>query len=402
MRADPRAEATGVATGGTAPDLEITETPPPPTRRRSWTWFRRVLAAAVLVFALVAAISRRHELGQAFNLFGRIRWQWLLIAVGFEVASLIAFARLQRLLLRAGGVEVGVGTMVEITLAGNALAMSLPGGAAWAAAWAFGQLRRRGAEPALAGWVVLMAGALASYALFLLLVVGALLAGAHGPAKQFRFVGLALACIPPAAGVLALAAHRSPRVRSTLGGAWQSMCRSWLGRRALPSVERFVERIKGVRHRPWQWAEAFGLALFNWLATCACLAAVIIALGGHVPWRAVLVAYTLAQVAASIPITPGGLGIVEGSLTALLVAYGMQTDLALASVLLFRVVSFWALVPVGWGAWGVLTLSGRRAPDRQPHPWAVHTHSEGTEPSPGGSRSAPHRLLDPPKCRGCA
>ena len=54
---------------------------------------------------------------------------------------------------------------------------------------------------------------------------------------------------------------------------------------------------------------------------------------GSVPWRGIVVAYSLSQVVASIPITPGGIGVVEGSLTGLLVAYGMPTRVALAAVL---------------------------------------------------------------------
>lgn len=42
---------------------------------------------------------------------------------------------------------------------------------------------------------------------------------------------------------------------------------------------------------------------------------------------------------------PGGLGVVEGGLSILLIAYGMPTDGALAGVLLYRIVSFWAIVP---------------------------------------------------------
>jgi len=91
----------------------------------------------------------------------------------------VAFARLQRWLLHEGGVDVGLVPMVQITLAGTRWPCR-SGGAAWAAAWAFGQLRRRGADRVLAGWVVLVAGALASYALFMILVVGALVAGSRG------------------------------------------------------------------------------------------------------------------------------------------------------------------------------------------------------------------------------
>jgi hypothetical protein len=162
------------------------------------------------------------------------------------------------------------------------------------------------------------------------------------------------------------------------------------------------ERLLTVRPSGTAWFEAFGLAALNWIENCGALVACIWAVHGHIPWHGILVAYALAQVAASIPITPGGLGVVEGSLTALLVAYGMPTHVALASVLLYRVVSFWGLVPVGWGVWGYLSWRSRhpQAHRARPHPWAVHLHRprSAVETPP---RSAPDVLLPAEPCEGC-
>jgi uncharacterized protein (TIRG00374 family) len=108
------------------------------------------------------------------------------------------------------------------------------------------------------------------------------------------------------------------------------------------------------------WTATGMLAALNWLVDCACLVTCVWAISGTVPWRGVLVAYGLAQVAAAIPVVPGGLGVVEGSLAFLLIAYGMPADSALAGVFLYRIVSFWSVVPVGWGIWGCLTLRERR------------------------------------------
>ncbi len=83
-------------------------------------------------------------------------------------------------------------------------------------------------------------------------------------------------------------------------------------------------------------ARGVQLGAANWVWDAVALAACILALGGGVPWRGVLVAYALTQIAASFPITPGGMGVVEGSLAALLVAYGMPADRAVAATLLYR------------------------------------------------------------------
>jgi len=65
----------------------------------------------------------------------------------------------------------------------------------------------------------------------------------------------------------------------------------------------------------------------------------ILAVGGHVPWQGVLAAYGLTQLAGALPITPGGIGVIEGTLSVLLIAYHMPSATAIAAVLL-------AVVPV--------------------------------------------------------
>lgn len=326
------------------------------------------------VFGLYA---ERHQVNAAAALLDKARWQWLVAAAGAELSSFLVFARLQRWLLRAGGAELRLGTMVEITLAGNSLAVTLPGGAAWSASFAFEQLRRRGAERTLAVWVILAAGALSSFALFVLLVTGIEWAGASGPAASLRIPALVVAGIPVAAGASLVVVRRVPRFGAALRSAGASV--EGLLRRTGKAgkwVLSIGHRFATVRPRPLDWAGSFVLALLNWAYDAATLAFAMLALGVAIPWRGWLVAYVVAQVTASFPITPGGIGVVEGSLSVALIAYGVPTHEAVASVLLYRIFSFWGTVPIGWAAWGALELRQRR--DQQGgrhHPWAWHHHA---------------------------
>ncbi|MGH9208376.1 MAG: lysylphosphatidylglycerol synthase transmembrane domain-containing protein, partial [Acidimicrobiales bacterium] len=106
-------------------------------------------------------------------------------------------------------------------------------------------------------------------------------------------------------------------------------------------------------------AKALGFALGNWIFDCACLALSFLAVGSTIPWQGLLLAYGAGQLAANLPITPGGLGVVEGSLTIALVAYGGSEASTVAAVLLYRVISFWGSLPVGWLAWAGLALQHR-------------------------------------------
>src|SRR5579875_617257 len=365
------------------------------------TLARRALTVALLGGAAYAAYEHRSEISAASGMLSHVQAWWILAAVGAEAASMVVFARLQRWLLRAGGVRIGLVGMVEIVLAGNALSSSLPGGPAWSATWAFGQLRRRGANRVLAGWVILVAGALASFAVFVIVAVGSWVAGSYGPLSHLRWLTAALAAIPAAGAVAYGAAARSRTVRGALGAGW-----GFVAARVRPlrahggEVGKLVAKLGLVRPGALGWLEAFGLALANWLYDAGCLIACIEALHVPVPWQGSLVVYGLTQVSASLPITPGGLGVVEGSLAALLIAYGTRPASAFAVVLLYRIVSFWGLVPVGWAAWFGLEVAQRRGLRTSAHPWATHRHGEGEAPAEEGARG-PERILRPRPCEGC-
>jgi len=172
--------------------------------------------------------------------------------------------------------------------------------------------------------------------------------------------------------------------------------------RALPGGDWLLDRVRGLAERlgavrmvRWRWAEVLGLALLNWLYDCAVLITCLLALHISVPWRGIFVVYGLTQVAAALPITPGGIGVVEGTLGALLHAYGVPVEQAVATVVVYRIVSFWGIVPVGWATWVALDVLAKRGRRRGlAHPWAAHHHGEETPDEPA---RRPRRLLPEPQ-----
>ena len=67
-----------------------------------------------------------------------------------------------------------------------------------------------------------------------------------------------------------------------------------------------------------------------------------------------IVAYGLANVAAALPLTPGGLGIVEGILVPTLVALQTTRGIAILGVLTWRLFSFWLPIPIGLACYAPL------------------------------------------------
>ncbi len=128
------------------------------------------------------------------------------------------------------------------------------------------------------------------------------------------------------------------------------------------AIGRFVTRLRTLRLRRRDWGKVLGYALANWLTDAGVLAVSILAIGGTVPWRGLLLAYGVRIAAGSISITPGGLGVVEGALAVALMGVGMHRPSAVAAVLLYRFISFWMVTAVGWAVY----LLGQRRTSARP------------------------------------
>jgi uncharacterized protein (TIRG00374 family) len=92
------------------------------------------------------------------------------------------------------------------------------------------------------------------------------------------------------------------------------------------------------------------LASANWVSDIAVLVIAFVALGLTVPWHGLLLAYALTQFVTSIPILPGSIGVAEGSMATVLVCAGVCPGAAIAAVV-YRLASFWLVLPTGWLAW---------------------------------------------------
>ncbi|MBC9723928.1 YbhN family protein [Streptomyces sp. TRM68367] len=325
--------------------------------RPGWAWW--LGATALVTAAVLLAIGYRQELARAAQLVARVSPPKLAVALAFEAASLVCFAAVQRWLLHAGGVRLSLKSMTALAMAANAVAGALPGGAAFAAAWLYRQLRRRRAEKVLAAAVLVASGALSALALFLLLVTGALTAGLGGQGGVLR-PALAMLGLAVGLSLVLLALARSARLRAAVQRAWKRAGRQ--ARRVLRLQEALAgltAQARSVQPGFRPWLRPFGLAVLNWTFDAACLAASLWALGIGVPWSGLLLAYALTQIPGSLRLTPGSLGVVEVSLATLLISYGLRPDQAIAATLLYRILSFWTLQPIGWATWLGLTLRAR-------------------------------------------
>jgi putative heme transporter len=328
-----------------------------------------VLAGVVVCFALVFAVDRR-ALAASVDAARQLRWGWVLLAAVAQVASLVAAAEGHRRLLKGAGARIGLPSVVGIGFASTAIAFSVPvAPLPFSASYSLRQYANRGIDLALAAWALIVAWMSATVTLSLLLFAGAaasgsLLAAAGGLVASLVFL------VPPVALLLAL---RFPAVRRLLTSSVDRLAgsvRKSPGDRLRRLFERWpdpagaldavVARAGSLRVSAATYLQVFFFSLCNWLLDVACLLAVIRATGSPVPWHGLLLAYGAGIVAGSVWPAPGGLGAVEAAMAASLVAAGMAAGTALTGVLVYRLLSFWMLLGIGWVVMAV--LARRREP----------------------------------------
>jgi glycosyltransferase 2 family protein len=118
--------------------------------------------------------------------------------------------------------------------------------------------------------------------------------------------------------------------------------------RLTSTLSQVIPRLLDLVQQPAKLAEGIGGTLVVDAAYIGCLAVSVRAFGGSLSFAAVAVVYLTGSAIGSAVPTPGGIGAVEAALSAGLTAAGLHGTVAFSAVLLFRTVTFWLPVPVGW------------------------------------------------------
>jgi putative heme transporter len=315
-------------------------------------WFsRRVLlglGGAILIVATFAYfLPTIADYRDVWGVVKELSWKW--IAALFAVAALNVLTFVPPWLVLLPGLRFWPTLMM--TQAATTVSIVVPGGAAVGIASAYGMLRRRGFPSAAVAravtlvslWNQLTNLVYPILALFLLTMAGeetAVLATA-------AFVGVAILGVVIGALVLVLYSSRMAGEIGDAAARAATWIRSRLRREPVgwggPSFERFRDDVVELLRSRWHL-----LTLATFAGSLTVFAVLLVSLRAlQVPAPEVsaveaFAAWSLARLLGSIPITPGGIGVVELSLTATLIGFGGNNAGVVAAVLMFR---FLTMVP---------------------------------------------------------
>jgi uncharacterized protein (TIRG00374 family) len=310
-------------------------------------WVLPAIALASLYLLLPSLLA----VFAGWRSLSHLDWVFACLVLVAEGASTVCVWQLDRIALHTRAWF----PVATAQLSGNAVGRILPGGGATAAAFSASMMHRAGLDTteAATGFAASSALQIATKLALPVLALPAIVGGApvgHSLAVA-AYLGLGILLLLVAAGIAAFA---SDAPLELAGRAVQWLLNATVRRHAhvtdlprrLLDVRDFVRATIGER-----WRAAILAAAASTVLDYAALLCALRAVGAEPRASLVILAYAAAQLFALIPLTPGGLGFVEAGLVGTLALAGVSSGDAVAATLLYRIVSYWLLIPVGAAAY---------------------------------------------------
>jgi uncharacterized protein (TIRG00374 family) len=325
-----------------------------------------VAVFATLLIVEYAVVPQLAGAGKSLHLLRTVNPWWLLAGAGLEAAALLSYAQLTRAVLPQQGNCPGLFDVVRIDLSTLAVSHVVPGGSAAGTSLGYRLLTEAGVSGADAGFAVATQGIGSAIVLNLLLWIGLVISL---PTRGFNplygtaaIAGIVL--LGGFAGLVLLLTRGQDHAKRVLQGIARRV--PFLHDETVQQVvTRLAERLGELADDRPLLLRATGWAAANWVLDAASLWVFVLAFGHTMSPDGLLVSYALANVLAAIPVTPGGLGIVEGVLTSLLVGFGAPRGPAILGVLGWRLVNFWLPIPAGALAYLSLRVEPGAPPERK-------------------------------------
>jgi len=352
--------------------------PQPARRRFRLPKLRREVRWTISIFVLffVFEYLLLPELASArrsVSVLGHVNVAYLLLAVVLEVLALIAYAELTHTVLSPESPSRF--RLLRVNMASLAVSHVVPGGTAPGTAISYRLLTGSGVSGSTAGFGLATQGvgsAVVLNAIFWVALIISIPLRGFNPLYGIAAIAGAL-LIAAFAGTVFLITRGRTRVMRVIGSIAQRM--PFVNPETVATLlQKLADRLNVLMRDRALLRHAVLWAAANWLLDAASLWVFLFAFDAKAVFPIdLLVAYGLANILAVIPITPSGLGVIEGVLIPTLVGFHVPKTTAILGVISYRLINFWLPIPVG----GIAYLSFRLPRSRKA---ALNAGSRPDEP----------------------
>ena len=334
----------------------VNQAPPATSRRPRTRLLVQGLLSLVLVVAIFYFLRKKIDPVQTWAVITAMTWQELTILSLLAVWNLCTYA----FVWMAVTPGLGFWRAMVMTQATTAVANTVPGGSAIGIGMTYSMLGSWGYSRSRTTTAVLVSGVWNSFIKLGMPVLALALVALQGGASGRRVVA-AVAGIAGLVGAivvfaLMLRSEEQARRFGLLAGRAASRLLGLVRRPPVAGWElatvKFRARTIGLVEHHW-----IGITVWSLVSHLSLYAVLLVALrdvgvsDAEVSWAEVLAVFAVARLATAIPLTPGGLGFVEGVLVTGLVGAGGDPDQVAAAVVVYRALT-WALpILVGIGCY---------------------------------------------------
>ena len=322
------------------------------TRERHVQIARTVASVVLVVGIFWGVLPKVADVGEVWSTVVQMSWLEIATLSAVAVWNLVSYW----IVLMAVLPGLSLRRAAAVNLAGGAVSNTIPGGGAVAVGVTYGMLTSWGFSRAAVALSVLVSGIWNTFVKLGLPVVALALLVVQQRASTSLMVaagaGVAVLC---AAVAVYAAILRSPAMAERTGdllGRGVSQLRRVVRRGPVnhwgPAAVQFrAQTIDLLRTR---WVVVTVASLLSHLALYLVLLLTLRHVGvseAEVSWVAALGAFAFVRLLSALPITPGGLGVVELGLGAALVLAGGDREQVVAAVLVYRALTFLPAIPLG-------------------------------------------------------
>lgn len=272
----------------------------------------------------------------------------LIVGIGFQALALLAYSLLTKAALGEAGDHIGLMRLYRIQLSTKALGNIVPGGSAASSALGFRLITMCRVPGPDAAFALATAGIGSAVVLNLILWFGLIVSiptrGVNAGYGTAAIVGVILMAFA-AFLIFGLVEGQGRSERMVRAIARRLRFDEHHAAEVLSHLGSRIEGLASDRRLLWR---VIGWATANWVLDAVSLWVFLRAFGGTIGLDGLFVAFGLANVFSVIPITPGGLGLVEGIYIPMLVGFGLTRPTATVGVLSYRVAQYWLPIVVGW------------------------------------------------------
>jgi len=315
----------------------------------------------VIVAALYLLLPRLVDTEETLQLLGGADYVLLGLAVVLEVCALLGYANLTRYILRVLDIRMRLYEVLSVTLGGLAVSHVLSAGGVTGWIVTYNALRRRDVPHGLV-FVAVAAQQFFNYVvlwvMFGLSLVYLIVARGQSVASYLAAIVLILLLLWLAAYGIYLYNHRTKMRRRV---AQLARLVNRVTRRETVKEEHIDDWLDhlfaGMRRmtsHPGAFQRTALYACGYWFFDLVCLYLTFLAFDYRIGVVYLVLGYVVAYAVGTLAPTPGGLGAVEGLLIALFVGFGVPSAIAVAVVLVYRLINFWLPIPPGLISYAVI------------------------------------------------